>query len=223
MLLGILDSGRLTLTKGRVTDFSKTIIIMTANWGSRKIEQMHDGGFGFVKEKVSDGDVHKVAMGVAKKSLSPELWNRIDAAVVFGNLNEKDIGEVCECELGKLQKRMREADTPFLFTVNSEVKKALITEGYSAKYGARELKRVIERRLAQPFANMVSSGQIHVGEIMRVYHICGEYVFRVKEGKPIPWLVNPDFPLNKKPVSDFTVTPPPDMKVPKMWPYNNQP
>jgi hypothetical protein len=52
-----------------------------------------------------------------------------------------------------------------------------------------------------------------------VYYICGEYVFRVKEGKPIPWLVNPDFPLNKKPVSDFTVTPPPDTKTPKMWPY----
>jgi hypothetical protein len=66
---------------------------------------------------------------------------------------------------------------------------------------------------------MVSSGQIHTGEILRVYYICGEYVFRVKEGKPIPWLVNPDFPLNKKPVSDFTVTPPPDTKTPKMWPY----
>jgi len=213
LLLGILDSGRIGLAKGKSTDFSKSVIVMTANWGSRKIAQMHDGGFGFVKHKAGDGDVHKVAAGEAKKELSPELWNRIDSVVLFGGLSEKDVLKVCECELGNLQKRMRECDTPFLFTVNSEVKRALVAEGYSEKFGARELKRIIERRLAQPFANMVSSEQIHAGEIVKVYYICGEYVFRVKESKPIPWLVNPEFP----------VTPPPNDKTPKLWPYNNQP
>ena len=225
LLLGILDSGRINLAKGRVTDFSKSIIIMTANWGSGEIARLHDGGFGFVQEKVGDDGVHNAAMGAAKKSLSPEFWNRIDSTVVFGNLGENDIKMVCECELGKLQKRMRECETPFLFTVNSEVKNALIKEGYSAKYGARELKRTIERRLAQPFANMVSSGQIHAGEILKVYYICGEYVFRLKEGKPIPWLVNPNFPFDKEPVPEFQVKPPVDPMdpAPKLWPYNNQP
>jgi ATP-dependent Clp protease ATP-binding subunit ClpC len=213
MLLGILDSGSLSLAKGRSTDFSQTIIIMTANWGSKDIAQLHDGGFGFVQEKIGEDDIHKVAMGEAKKSLSPELWNRIDTTVVFNALSEKDAAEVCECELGKVQQRMREIETPFLFSVNADVKKALLEEGYSAKYGARELKRVISRRLSQPFANLLSSGQIHGGDILKVYYSCGEYIFHLKDVK-FPWFIPPSpvsQPPDDKPSNDVT-----------MWPYRRE-
>jgi len=211
LLLGILETGRLSLTNGKVTDFTKSIIVLTANWGSKEIARLHDGGFGFSIGPAAQADVHSVATNEAKKAFSPELWNRIDTTVVFNNLDASDIQKVCECELGKVQNRMREAPTPFLFSVSSDAKNALAAEGYSAKYGAREIKRVIERRLVQPLANLVASGQVGAGDVLKVYYACGDYVFRLTTEK-VPW-------QKPREMADEIPADGPPGKAPKMWPY----
>lgn len=189
ILLGILETGKLTLSDGDVTDFSKAIIIMTANWGGREISKINSGDVLGFTAGASKPDASNVAIAEANKMLSPELLNRIDKTVVFKSLDADALSEVCEIELGKVQRIVRETSDGFLFSVTEKAKQALIAEGTSPKFGARELKRVIDRRVTQKLANLVESHQVTSGGIVRVDYIRGKFTFALRN-IVVPWTEN---------------------------------
>src|SRR5262249_17963532 len=168
LLLGILDKATLTLGDNRRVDFSRAIVIMTSNLGAREMSDLISGGIGFSPANLttnSSSEVnHKIfhtAVEAARRKFSPEFMNRIDKVVVFRGLHEHDLRQVLDLELQALQDRiMRTAGTKFLFHCSDAAKEMLLREGSDHRYGARHLKRSIERLLVQPLSNLIATGQV---------------------------------------------------------------
>lgn len=176
LLLGILDKATLTLGDNRRVDFSKTIVVMTSNLGAREMSDMISGGIGFAPAKGSknqDSDVdlkiYRTALEASKRKFSPEFMNRIDKVVVFRSLKEHHLRQILEIELQGVQNRItNSAGTKFVFTCSDEAKEFLLGEGIDFKYGARHLKRAIERFLVYPLSNLVATEQVLNGDIVSV-------------------------------------------------------
>lgn len=174
LLLGILDKATLTLGDNRRVDFSRSIVIMTSNLGAREMSEMISGGIGFApKPGVVDTDVdqkiYRTALEAARRKFSPEFMNRIDKVVVFRSLRDEHLRQILEIELSSVQERiMRGSGEKFIFKCTEEAKKFLLDEGIDFKYGARHLKRAIERFLVFPLSNLVATGQIGLGDLLIV-------------------------------------------------------
>jgi ATP-dependent Clp protease ATP-binding subunit ClpB len=174
LLLGILDKATLTLGDNRRVDFSRSLIIMTSNLGAREISELFDGRIGFAAQELKNLDksqiaidekIQRTAVQAASRNFSPEFMNRIDKVVVFHSLNERHLRQILDLELRSLQERiMRSARTKFSFNCSDSVKELLLREGMDSRYGARHLKRSIERLLVMPMSNLVASGQVHLGD-----------------------------------------------------------
>src|SRR5437899_6637606 len=156
LLLGILDKATLTLGDNRRVDFSRTIVIMTSNLGTREMSELISGGIGFAPVKVTtnpsaselDQKISRTGVEAARRKFSPEFMNRINHVVVFRSLQEHDLRQILELELQALQDRiMRSAGTKFLFHCSDAAREMLLREGIDHRYGARHLKRSIERFL----------------------------------------------------------------------------
>ena len=152
LLLGILDKATLTLGDNRRVDLSQTMIFMTSNLGGGEITELMTGGMGFAplvrpESQVGlDEKVERTASGAAKRKFSPEFMNRIDKVVVFHPLRSQQLEQILEIELGMVQQRVLEtARGRFLFRVTQAARDFLLREGTDLKYGARHLKRAIER------------------------------------------------------------------------------
>jgi ATP-dependent Clp protease ATP-binding subunit ClpA len=179
LLLGILDKATLTLGDNRRVDFSRSLIIMTSNLGAREISELMEGRIGFTappelndddKSQIAiDEKIQRTAVQAASRNFSPEFMNRIDKVVVFHSLNQKHLRRILELELRSLQERiMYSARTKFFFNCSDSVKELLLREGMDSRYGARHLKRSIERLLVMPMSNLVASGQICFGDSIDV-------------------------------------------------------
>jgi ATP-dependent Clp protease ATP-binding subunit ClpB len=179
LLLGILDKATLTLGDNRRVDFSQTVIVMTSNLGAREISGLMTAGIGFTAAQFANsasyGDTHidekiyRTAVQAASRNFSPEFMNRIDKAVVFHSLNEQHLRLILDLELCALQERiLRSANTKFVFQCSAAVKEMLLREGIDSRYGARHLKRSIERLLVLPISNLVATGQVEVGDSVYV-------------------------------------------------------
>ena len=174
LLLGILDKATLTLGDNRRVDFSSSIVIMTSNLGAREMSEMISGGIGFApKPGVDPGDIdqkiYRTAQEAARRKFSPEFMNRIDKVVVFRSLREEHLQQILEIELNAVQERiMRGSGEKFIFKCTDEAKQFLLDEGIEFKYGARHLKRAIERFLVFPLSNLVATGQIGLGDLLLV-------------------------------------------------------
>ena len=172
LLLGILDKATLTLGDNRRVDFSHAIIVMTSNLGAREMSGLVDGGMGFTParrlnkvESNIDEKIHQTAVQAASRNFPPEFMNRIDRVVVFHSLNEHHLRQILELELSALQDRiMRSASTKFVFHCSDVAKEMLLHEGVNYRYGARHLKRSIERWLVLPLSNLVATGQVEFGD-----------------------------------------------------------
>ena len=174
LLLGILDKATLTLGDNRRVDFSRSLIIMTSNLGAREISELIKGRIGFAAQEQKsldesqtaiDEKIQRTAVQAASRNFSPEFMNRIDKVVVFHSLNERHLRQILDLELRSLQERiMRSARTKFSFNCSDSVKELLLREGMDSRYGARHLKRSIERLLVMPMSNLVASGQVHLGD-----------------------------------------------------------
>jgi len=169
LLLGILDKATLTLGDNRRVDFSRTIVIMTSNLGAREMSELISGGIGFAPVKATtnpsasevDQKISRTAVESARRKFSPEFMNRVDKVVVFRSLQEDDLRQILDLELQALQDRiMRTACRKFLFHCSDAAKEMLLREGIDHRYGARHLKRSIERLLVQPLSNLIASGQV---------------------------------------------------------------
>src|ERR1700752_846758 len=179
LLLGILDKGTLTLGDNRRVDFSQSVIVMTSNLGAREMSGLMDAGIGFVgtqqANSASDADsnidekIYRTAVQAASRNFAPEFMNRIDKVVVFPSLNEQHLRQILDLELRALQERiLRSAHAKFVFQCSAEVKELLLREGIDYRYGARHLKRSIERMLVLPISNLVATGQVEVGDSVYV-------------------------------------------------------
>ena len=198
LLLGILDKATLTLGDNRKVDFSQTVIFMTSNLGAAEMTNMLLGGIGF-GQQVPEPDerlerkVRSTALEAARRKFSPEFINRIDKTVVFRNLNQANLEQVLEIELARVQQRLLDSTggKRFLFSCAPEAKQFLLADGMDPKYGARHLKRSIERHLVDPLAHLMATDQIGVGDslLVRVQPGGNELAF-VKDARTdrvLPW------------------------------------
>jgi ATP-dependent Clp protease ATP-binding subunit ClpB len=172
LLLGMLDKATLTLGDNRRVDLSQTVIFMTSNLGGGEITELMTGGMGFIQPKDKpvtglDEKVERTAVEAARRKFSPEFMNRLDKVVVFHPLQRTQLEEVLEIELGQVQQRVLEtARGQFLFRVTSSARDFLLQEGTDQRYGARHLKRAIERHIVYPLANLLATEQIHLGDLV---------------------------------------------------------
>src|SRR2546430_6230607 len=177
LLLGILDKATLTLGDNRRVDFSRCMLIMTSNLGAREMSELISGGIGFAPGKgvknphdtEVDQKIYRTAVEAARRKFSPEFMNRIDKVVVFRSLKEYHLRSILDLELQAVQDRiMMSAGTKFVFQCSDDAKDMLLHEGIDYKYGARHLKRSIERFLVYPLSNLVATGQIGLGDLVHV-------------------------------------------------------
>lgn len=177
LLLGILDKATLTLGDNRRVDFSRTVVIMTSNLGAREMSDMISGGIGFTPTKTDqaredneiDTKIYRTALEAAKRKFSPEFMNRIDKVVVFRSLKEHHLRLILDIELASVQDRITEsAGTKFVFECTVEAKEYLLSEGIDLKYGARHLKRSVERFLVYALSNLVATQQVETGDYVMV-------------------------------------------------------
>ncbi len=170
LLLGMLDRATLTLGDNRRVDLSQTVICMTSNLGGAEVTELMRGGMGFIQpEDIPmtglDEKVARTAVEAARRKFSPEFINRLDKIVVFHSLNREQLAEVLQIELGQLQQRVLETQSgQFLFRMTEAGREFLLREGTDQRYGARHLKRAIERHVVFPLANLLATGQVKAGD-----------------------------------------------------------
>jgi len=174
LLLGMLDRATLTLGDNRRVDLSQTVIFMTSNLGSTEITELMHGGMGFIQPKDKpmaglDVKVARTAVEAARRKFSPEFMNRLDKIVPFHPLNREQLAEVLQIELTQLQQRILETKNgQFLFRVTEAGREFLLCEGTDQRYGARHLKRAIERHVVFPLANLLATGQVKASDILYI-------------------------------------------------------
>jgi len=177
LLLGILDKGVLTLGDNRKVDFSASMIFLTSNLGASEMSALSSPTVGF-SPRLEDSRFHgergalmsRIGAAAARRKFTPEFINRLDKIVVFRPLGDEELSRILDIELAAVQQRVRSAvpDTPFQMNVTASARELLLREGTDARYGARHLKRAIERLLVQPLSNLVASGQIQGGDSILV-------------------------------------------------------
>ena len=172
LLLGILDKATLALGDNRRVDLSQTLIFMTSNLGGAEITELMTGGMGFVQPTDKPADeldqkVERTAQEAARRKFSPEFMNRLDKVVVFHPLRPEQLEEILKIELEMVQQRVLDTQRgQFLFRVTPEAGAFLLREGTDLKYGARHLKRAIERHLVDPLASLLVNDQVKLGDVL---------------------------------------------------------
>jgi ATP-dependent Clp protease ATP-binding subunit ClpB len=186
LLLGILDKATLTLGDNRRVDFSQALIFMTSNLGAGEMNAILRPNLGFAAgdskrlrgipdEKLND-KIARAGVEAARKKFSPEFMNRIDKTVVFRPLGERELRQILTLELNMVQQRLFDSShgAPFVFSVTPEAQEFLLREGTDVKYGARHLKRALERHLVHPLSNLIATDQVRGGDLVRVDYAAAE-------------------------------------------------
>ena len=182
LLLGILDKATLTLGDNRRVDFSRALIFMTSNLGAAEMGSILRPNLGFaagdgerknaagIVDEALGGKVMRAGVEAARRKFSPEFMNRIDKIVVFHPLGAPELRKILTIELNVVQQRIFTAanGAPFVFTLTEEAKDFLLLEGTDMKYGARHLKRAVDRHLVHPLSNLIATGQVRGGDLLRV-------------------------------------------------------
>ena len=198
LLLGILDKATLTLGDNRRVDLSQCLIVLTSNVGAGEMNELLNGGMGFAQPRTvfdnkTDNKLNRTATDAARRKFSPEFMNRIDKIVVFKTLRPEHLQKILEIELGMVQQRILQAagNNQFVFSCTAKVKTMLLDEGTNPRYGARHLKRAIEKHLVFPLANLVATGQIKRGDSVRIdLDEQGQLIFvKEAEGALVPVLL----------------------------------
>jgi ATP-dependent Clp protease ATP-binding subunit ClpB len=158
VLLQVLDDGRLTDGQGRTVDFRNTIIVLTSNLGSDVLAAQPDGADLTL--------AYKDVMAIVRQHFRPEFLNRLDETVLFRRLQRSDMASIVDIQLGRLRALL--ADRQIALELDRAAMDWLATEGYDPVYGARPLKRVIQRNLQNPLAGMILEGSVRDGETVHV-------------------------------------------------------
>ena len=182
LLLGILDKATLTLGDNRRVDFSHALIFMTSNLGAAEMGNLLRPNLGFAAGEANrrqangtvDGrlndKVNRAGVEAARRKFTPEFMNRIDKTVVFHPLGQPELRKILGIELNLVQQRVFNSSNGalFVFSLTDPAKEFLLAEGTDMKYGARNLKRAIDRLLVHPLSNLIATGQVRGGDVIRV-------------------------------------------------------
>jgi ATP-dependent Clp protease ATP-binding subunit ClpB len=200
LLLGILDKGTLTLGDNRKVDFSRSLIFMTSNLGASEMSTLmnprlgfnaahsHQSQSGIVDEKLN-GKIARSGADAARRKFTPEFINRLDKIVTFRPLGTAELRKILDIELNMVQQRIfnTSPEKSFVFKASDEAKDFLLTEGTDLKYGARHLKRAIERLLVQPMSNLIATDQVRGGDCVAVdFSAESKELTFVKEAEGLP-------------------------------------
>jgi len=201
LLLGVLDKATLTLGDNRRVDFSRALIFMTSNLGAGEMGSLLRPTMGFAASEIQKlrqagqldedltGKITQVGVEAARKKFTPEFMNRIDKTVVFRPLGNPELRKILDLELGQLQQRVFNSPNaaPFAFTLTESAKDFVLREGTDVKYGARHLKRAIERSVVHPMSNLIATAQVRTGDLIKVDFDCtaNRMVF-LKEAEDVP-------------------------------------
>jgi ATP-dependent Clp protease ATP-binding subunit ClpC len=167
LLLQILEEGMVTDSMGRKIDFRNTIIILTSNVGASTIKRQSTLGFNAMTADEGDFDTMKEKITEeAKRTFKPEFLNRLDELVVFHMLEKPDLSRIVDLEISKLAKRLKEKSIALVLSDTS--RDLLITKGYDPSYGARPMRRAVERYLEDPLAEALLRGDIKAGDVVEV-------------------------------------------------------
>src|ERR1035441_1482928 len=200
LLLGVLDKATLTLGDNRRVDFSRTLIFMTSNLGAAEMQALLRPNLGFAAGDAGrrqaggmvdaelTGKMASAGMEAARRKFNPEFLNRIDKVVVFRPLGTAELRKVLGMELNLVQQRIfsTAASTPFVFSATEAAKDYLLREGTDLKYGARHLKRAVDRNLVHPLSNLMATGQVCGGDLIRVdCDASGSHLTFIKEAEDV--------------------------------------
>ena len=199
LLLGVLDKATLTLGDTRRVDFSQTMIFMTSNLGAAEMNTILRPTLGFGAGRLDQqtgqldaGTAEKISRAgveAARRRFTPEFMNRLDKVLVFKPLAETELRKILTLELNLLQQRIFSSSTPtpFFFALAPAAKEFLLREGTDLKYGARHLKRAIDRELVDPLSNLIASGQVRGGDLISVdYNATTNQMAFFKEAEDVP-------------------------------------
>jgi ATP-dependent Clp protease ATP-binding subunit ClpA len=180
LLLGILDKGTLTLGDNRKVDFSASMIFMTSNLGATEMSSLLSPRMGFQGPRPEDprsdaklgARISECGIAAARRKFTPEFINRLDSMVVFKSLGEQELRRILDIELQMVHDRIQAAaaNKPFVLNVADSARRFLLLQGTDLRYGARHLKRAIERLLVQPLSNLMASDQIRRGDRVHATH-----------------------------------------------------
>ena len=163
VLLQVLDDGRLTDGQGRTVDFKNTIVIMTSNLGSPISQEYFMDGH---TDKSSHQIMEDKVIAELKKHFRPEFLNRVDDVIIFRSLDESELARIVDIQLGRLEQRL--AQQNLTLDVNANAKKLIAREGYDPQFGARPLKRAIQKHLLDPLSMKILEGEFKPGEKIKV-------------------------------------------------------
>lgn len=186
VLLQILEDGRLTDGQGRVVDFKNTVIVMTSNAGAHTIRKQRAMGFGSVDEN-SERNYEMMKdsiMDEVKQTFRPEFLNRVDELIVFHALDEENIRQIASLMLREVGRRL--AEQGMLLEFEESAVELLAEAGYDVQYGARPLRRAIQRKIEDALSEEILSGRIHMGEKIVISAKEGELTFRQEQPEPEP-------------------------------------
>ena len=158
VLLQVLDDGVLTDGQGRTVDFKQTLIVLTSNLGAQALSQLPEGG--------DMAQAKRDVMDAVRAHFRPEFLNRLDETIIFDRLGREDMSGIVDIQLGRLLKRL--ASRKIALELDEGARKWLADEGYDPVFGARPLKRVIQRSLQDPLAEMILAGDVKDGETIHV-------------------------------------------------------
>jgi ATP-dependent Clp protease ATP-binding subunit ClpC len=181
LLLQILEEGKITDSLGRKIDFRNTIIIMTSNVGAETLKRQTTMGFGATKplgEHEYD-TMRDQLLEEAKKAFKPEFINRLDDIIVFHQLTKIDLLQIVELEVAKVLGRIKEKEVHI--ELDQSAKEFLIEKGYDPQYGARPMRRAVERYLEDPFAEELLRGKVKAGDVVHTSAENGKLVFKLTE------------------------------------------
>jgi ATP-dependent Clp protease ATP-binding subunit ClpB len=206
LLLGILDKATLTLGDNRKVDFSRTLIFMTSNLGASEMSALMSPKLGFMagaaRDRMATGVVEegmseklaRSGLEAARRKFTPEFMNRLDKVVTFQPLGTEQLKKVLDIELNLVQQRIFNSsnERAFVFTLSDASKEYVLEQGTDLKYGARHLKRAIERLLVQPMSNLIATEQVRGGDWIRVDYDEGDNLLRFArecEGLPVQEMI----------------------------------
>ena len=180
MLLQVLDDGFLTDSLGRKIDFTNCVIIMTSNIGVKKIQDFGSGvGFGTTAKKSQEKSfTRKTIINALQKKFAPEFLNRIDEVIIFNALSKENIHKIIDIELSKLYQRIDELG--YKIKLSKEAKDFLAEKGYDKKYGARPLKRTIQKHVEDLIASEILNSMINEGDTINIDHSSGKEELSIK-------------------------------------------
>jgi ATP-dependent Clp protease ATP-binding subunit ClpC len=166
MLLQILEEGKLTDNVGRVVNFRNTIILMTSNVGSDTIKKQSTLGFSPITDESSYEKMRDRIMEEAKKTFRPEFLNRLDDIIVFRSLTKPDLIQILDLEITKVMQRLKARN--IVLQLDDKAKDFLVSKGYDPAYGARPMRRAVERSLEDPLAEEILKGSFHEGDPIQI-------------------------------------------------------